>query len=156
MSDPDKRAAYSSEDMVTSALDTAEKTGVRTYDFYGSKIELPIERKFGDLPSIQAYCNAVLALSQVRAKYPKVTPITVRRRKGDKFAHYQMGEIAINDSGRRWAMREMIVLHELAHHLERDGHGPKWRAAFVFLVNECIGPEVGMILGASFHQNIVK
>ncbi len=45
-------------------------------------------------------------------------------------------------------MREVVILHEIAHHLTPggDAHGLKFRAAFLHLVTEIIGPEAGFAL----------
>lgn len=152
-------AVYSAENQLSDLLSLADETEVRTYEFYGSKLELPIERKFASLESIETYCNTVLKLRQVRERYPiqAAKPITVRARKTDRSAHYQRGEIAICPNGSRWALREMVVLHELAHHLAiGDDHGRKFQTAYAFLLTECVGPEVGIIMHAFFDKNLAE
>lgn len=149
---------YVAEWNLCDVMKTADETENRSYDFYGSMLQLPIERKFASLESIEAYCNTVLDLAQVRERYPSTAarPVSVRHRRGDRAAHYEHGGvIAINASGTRWALRELVVLHELAHHLTpRDQHGDKWRKAFVFLVTECVGPEIGIILYAFLDKEL--
>ena len=52
-------------------------------------------------------------------------------------------------------MRELVVLHELAHHLEPDpaaaAHGPAFVHRYAHLVTEVIGPEVGLLLRSTMH-----
>jgi len=45
-----------------------------------------------------------------------------------------------------------VVLHEVAHVLTPDGHGPLWRAKFVELVREWIGPEKADRLSREFRE----
>lgn len=105
----------------------------------GSTLTLPVERKFADLPSIQRYVSRVL---------PVRTP-TVRARKGTAKAHYWAvrNEIAIPETGTRWAMREIVVLHECAHVLAPAGskHGPAFQEVFTDLLSQQIGPEAGWL-----------
>lgn len=156
--DKGRAAVYIAEWNLCDVMKTADVTENRSYDFYGSMLQLPIERKFASLDSIETYCSAVLRLAQVLERYPVSArrPVTVRHRRGDRAAHYERsGVIAINATGSRWALRELVVLHELAHHLTPgDLHWEKWRKAFVFLVTECIGPEVGIILYAFLDKEL--
>lgn len=161
MTDRDKQATYNAEFIVR---DLTERGG--TIEVYGTNLLVPVERRFADLPSIQDYCDKVVALNWVKDLCPAVTPVRVRRRKGTRFAHYEGGTrtIAINDSrDGKWALREIVVLHELAHHLVRCGvraelgqrqgaHGPAFRNTFVTLVKEIIGPEVGWLLEMEFSS----
>jgi putative metallohydrolase (TIGR04338 family) len=49
--------------------------------------------------------------------------------------------------GGGWAMRELVVLHELAHHLTPgDQHGSAFVATFVELVAELVGTEAAFLL----------
>ena len=105
----------------------------------GSTITLPTERKFADIPSIQRYVSRVLSVR---------TP-TVRARRGTAKAHYwgMRNEIAIPEHGTRWAMREIVILHECAHALAPAGakHGPAFQNVYTDLLTEHIGPEAGWL-----------
>lgn len=150
-------AVYAAEQQLRTVLDIAEETDNRAYDFYGSMLTLPIERKFASIESIETYCNTVLNLEQVRSRYPNAGPITVRQRRGERAAHYEYGkrEMAINTTQTRWALREIVVLHELAHHLTPyNDHGAKFREAHAFLVTECVGAEIGIMLYAFYDLNL--
>lgn len=148
MTDGDRSAVYATEQTLRAMLDTADATDVRTIDFYGSKLELPIVRRFGDIASIQRYCDRICELEGA-------SPVTVRQRRGSRAAHYERlgAVIAIPDD--RWARTEIVVLHELAHHLARgDGHGERFRGMFILLVREYIGHEVALLLESGFHMNL--
>lgn len=45
-----------------------------------------------------------------------------------------------------------VVLHELAHHLTRQPHTPKWAATFIELVNAGISPRHGNALRRAFRD----
>jgi putative metallohydrolase (TIGR04338 family) len=49
--------------------------------------------------------------------------------------------------GGRWAMRELVVLHELAHHLSGGAdHGAEFVTVLLCLVAELVGAEAGFLL----------
>jgi putative metallohydrolase (TIGR04338 family) len=64
----------------------------------------------------------------------------------------------------RWALRELVLCHELAHHLRRHaeataaepGHGPAFQDDYAALVDLVIGPEVGLLLRAGFTEAGVR
>lgn len=154
MKDFQKSLVYKGEQDLRKVWTSAIKHNVATVEFAGARFSPPVERKFGDLASIQRYIDLVLGLNWVRATWDRAYfPITVRRRKGTKFATYQHGEIAIPDQV-DWAMRELVVLHEIAHHLSPGAkHGPKFVGTFVALVTEILGPEAGFMLRVSMLDN---
>lgn len=157
MPDPDKMAAYDAEDAMRALLTLAAKRENWNYDFYGHKMQLPQERNFADLESIAAYYLKVIQLGAVQDRWPSATAPTVRPRSNGSCAHYdpRKHEVAICiHRGERFALRELVVLHELAHSLERDGHGPRWRGAFLFLVETCMGPEASTVFGAFMYEHV--
>jgi putative metallohydrolase (TIGR04338 family) len=159
--DNQKSKVYSAENLVMDVLATVAKTDARTFDFYGSGLVLPDERKFGDLDGVQRYIDQVLGLNWVRATWPTraALPVTVRARKGDAHAHYEplRHVIAVPEHHRgiSWAMREMVIIHELAHHLARGGevHGVQFVSTYLHLVKELVGDEVGLLLTDAFARN---
>lgn len=155
MRDSHRAGVYAAEDQVSAAL---ERGG--TVDFFGSTLTLPVERRFADLASVQRYVDAVLALPGVSERWPRALAVRVRERAGAAKATYQRtGQvIAIPLAGPppRWAAREMVILHELAHHLTYSrgddvaAHGPEFVGDFETLVGIVIGPEVALLLRAAF------
>jgi putative metallohydrolase (TIGR04338 family) len=161
--DTQKQKVYDAEYLVRDILTSMDTTDVRTFDFYGSSLVVPIERKFGDLEGVQRYVNAVLALNWVRDTWEHATlPITVRARKGVRFAQYfplvSVMAVPPHKRGNSWAMREIIILHETAHHLAPRGehHGPEFTGIFLRLVTEIIGQEVGLLLTDAYQNSGVK
>jgi putative metallohydrolase (TIGR04338 family) len=159
MRDNQKSRVYAAEHLVGDVLNTVARTDARTFDFYGSTLALPDERKFGDIAGVQRYLDQVLDLNWVRDTWPTLAaqPVTVRSRKGAAHAAYRLGVIAVPDhqQGISWAMRELVVLHELAHHLARGGeaHGVQFVSTYLHLVNELVGHEVGLLLTDAYARN---
>lgn len=155
--DTGQLAVYEAERQVQNLLDRSHLFPTAT--IAGSTVTLPAERHFGDLPSVQRYVSAVLELESVRSKWPTraAVEVTVRRRKGARRAHYELGRatIALPDSrDGRWSMRELIVLHELSHHLTEagNGHGRLFRQTMVDLASIVIGPEAAFLLTVSYSD----
>ena len=152
MADQTKQV-YSAERAVRGVLDrVAASEDPITVTVAGSSLVIPLERKFGRIEDIQCYVDRVC---------DKVgcTPPRVRPRKSIKSAHYQGGEIAIPTNENQaagksgWAMREIVVLHELAHHLTRgDSHGGQFVGAFLKLIREFMGQETWLLALMSFDE----
>ena len=56
-------------------------------------------------------------------------------------------------------MRELVVLHELAHHLAAGtgpAHGPQFVATFCDLAAAVMGPEVGHVLRVVYTKEGVR
>jgi putative metallohydrolase (TIGR04338 family) len=149
-------AVYAAEDLLRSILDRQPECP--SFDFGGSILTLPVERKFADLPSMQSYVDKVLALGWVQGKYSAAQGrVTVRERRGNRMAAYRYNEIAIPPLkiGGQWAMRELVLLHEIAHHLApRAGHDAPFQEAFLDLVGQIIGEEAALLLRVFIHENL--
>jgi putative metallohydrolase (TIGR04338 family) len=55
----------------------------------------------------------------------------------------------------RWAARELVVLHELGHHVappddDHPAHGPHFTGAVVALVAGALGAEAALLLRAAY------
>lgn len=146
---------YAAEQQVTSALSRA---GERI-DFFGSQLTPPSELAFTTLSDVRTYVASVLADHRVAQIWGYLPPVQVRRRASDSMAHYEYetATIAI-PTGSEWAMRELVVLHELAHHVLANSqptvaaHGPEFASAYIQLVSLRIGPEAGLLLTAAFDS----
>lgn len=126
----------------------------------GVPLQLEPESKFGDLKAIQVYVDRVLAMPSVVARFGSCGRVQVRERKGMRSAHYQSGVIAIHSDGAnhaRWAMRELVVLHEIAHHLAPGHrHGPVFAATLVDLIDLVMGPQAALAMSLLYRQEGVK
>jgi len=152
--DHHRSAVYAAEDQWARQLSRGGRI-----DFFGSPLQVPVERRFADVESLQRYVDAVLGLIGVITRWPGVPPVRVRERAGSGRAHYSDGVIAIplrGAVGERWAARESVVLHELTHHLVAHAHpgalphGPEFRGAEIRLVELALGPEAALLLRAAF------
>lgn len=143
--DAQRARVYAAEQFVRTMFDRAAQHSSRAIDFFGTSLTLPPEAKFGSVQSVQRYVDDVLA--RVGA-----APVTVRARRGATAAHYEQVDgaavIAVPERDTTWALRELVVLHELAHHLCTEGppHGPEFVATYCELCETVMGPEVGLVL----------
>lgn len=119
----------------------------------GSRLTLPAERKFASIPDVQRYIDKVLALGWVRETWERAAvPVTVGERRGAKQAEYlRFGAIMAvpaHQSRSTWALRELVILHELAHHLAEEieiAHGPTFVDRLITLFGGIIGPEAAFL-----------
>lgn len=147
---------YETEFMLRNMMKFATDNGsVIRVDGIG-ELTLPPEYRFGDLDSVQSYVDRVLAIEGLHGDYPNLPErITVRQRKGLGKAHYSYsrgdGEMAVPMS--TWALREVVILHEIAHALAPGHkHGGPFVAAYVDLVGRVMGPEVGLLAMVTYDR----
>lgn len=143
----DTRRVYAAENTLLFMLDNGA-----TAHFMGSSLTLPVERRFGDLDGVRRY------LAQVRSRpwgHPDTPEPVVRLRKGVTKAHWDNGVIALPDGigAEGWAMREVVVLHEYAHHATwftqgAMGHGRQFQAIYLDLLEHAVGPEAAFVVRA--------
>ena len=151
--DTGRERFYEAERLIRGLFDRAGDH--RTVQLAGTDLTLPVEAQFGTIDSVREYVGRVLTMPSVTARFDAARrPVTVRSRRGNRSAHYAVDssggrEIAIPD-GRdgRWALREAVVLHEIAHHLdESDGpaHGRRFTQTLTELVGLVMGPEAEFV-----------
>jgi putative metallohydrolase (TIGR04338 family) len=161
--DTQRSRVYAAESLVRRIYDRADDSGSRSVDVHGSTLTLPVERRFASVESVQHYVDLVLALGWVRAEWPTraAAPVAIRARRGETQAHYESATATIAMppfvNNHAWAMREFVLLHEIAHHLQADpdhaSHGPQFVDRFTTLVTEIIGPEAGLLLRGAMHES---
>ena len=143
---------YEAEHLVHRIFDRSGEYPV--VEVAGSRLTLPIERRFGSIDAVQRYVDQVLNLTWVRHRWARAeVPVVVRERAGAGQAHYQrLGAVMAVPgyrAGSAWALRELVILHELAHHLAPDieiAHGGPFVDRMISLVEEIIGPAAGLLL----------
>lgn len=153
---------YAAEEFVRTLFDRAAQHSSRLVDFFGEPLTLPPEARFASMESVQRYVDEVMSLSAVRARWPRAAGLTVRPRRGATAAHYETaggaGVIAV-PARSDWALRELVVLHEVAHHLcpeETPPHGPGFVTTFCALAGIVMGPEVGHVLRVVYAKEGVR
>ncbi len=167
--DTQRSRVYAAERFVRTLFDRAAQHNSPTIDFFGESITLPPEGRFASVGSIQRYVDEVLALSAVAGIRPGVGPVRVRARRAATAAHYERrlaenaAETAVIAVPERlsadWAMRELVVLHEVAHHLsdpDAAAHGPAFVATFCALAAAVMGPEAGYVLRVVYAREGVR
>ena len=150
MRDSQRTRVYAAEEAWALSLDAARRGAPRAV-VAGSQVLLPTELLFGTLEAAQVYADRQLT------SYP---PVVLRTRKGQGKAHWEEpGVIAlpVPVHGQPWALRESVLLHELAHHVafHRHGvadHGPTYRACMLELVGQALGPEAALALRVSYGE----
>ena len=142
-SDPDQLAVYAAEDQLAAWLDTTspEQPAISVD---GVSYRPETEPRFTDPGSVGRYVAQVLAhLRKHDRGYDgrELVDVTVRARRGRTRAEYLIDEQAIAvppfEVGGRWALRGLVALHEIAHHLTGEpGHGPAFRATLLRLLED--------------------
>jgi len=160
--DIQRAKVYAAEEFVRTLFDRAGERGNRSIEFFGASLTLPPEAKFGSLEAVQRYVDDVLSHPAVRRRWPGLEPVTVRGRRGATAAHYELdgsaATIAVPDRHTTWALRELVVLHEIAHHVCRcePAHGPEFVAEFGELAELVMGPEVSHVLRVVYAKEGVR
>jgi putative metallohydrolase (TIGR04338 family) len=161
--DSQRAKVYAAEEFVRTLFDRAAEHGAPSVEFFGTQLTLPPEARFGSVASVQRYVDDVLALPTVRGQWPQVAPLRVRARRAATAAHYESrdgtGVIAVPDRDTAdWAMRELVVLHEVAHHLcnAQPPHGPEFVATLCTLAELVMGPELGHVLRVVYAKEGVR
>ncbi|HEY9315151.1 TIGR04338 family metallohydrolase [Williamsia sp.] len=162
--DSQRSALYAAERLVFNVFERAAGGG-NTLTIAGTTITLPPEARFGSVDSVRHYVDRVVAMAPVIDRFERArTPVSVRTRRGQHQAHYEYdpaggaGVIAVPVATQgRWAMRELVVLHELAHHLSpgssTDKHGPRFAATLIDLVGLVLGPEAALVYRITFGDS---
>jgi len=154
--DTQRAKVYAAEELVRTLFDRAAERGNRVVDFFGTQLTLPPEGRFGSVAAVQRYVDDVLA--HVGTDHP----LTVRPRRGATAAHYERlgndATIAVPDGRSTWALRELVVLHEIAHHLSDADppHGSEFIATFCDLAETVMGPEVAHVLRVVYAKEGVR
>jgi putative metallohydrolase (TIGR04338 family) len=161
--DSQRAKVYAAEEFVRTLFDRVAEHGSPAVEFFGTQLTLPPEGRFGSVASVQRYVDDVLALPAVRRDWPKVSPLTVRARRAATAAHYESrdgaGVIAVPERDTAdWALRELVVLHEVAHHLcqAEPPHGPEFVATICRLTELVMGPELGHVLRVVYTKEGVR
>jgi putative metallohydrolase (TIGR04338 family) len=160
--DTQRSKVYAAEEFVRTLFDRADEHGNRVIEFFGTQLTLPPEGRFASTVSVQRYVDDVLDMAVVAEGWPGIRPLAVRARRGVTAAHYQRDAdgavIAVPEGRTTWALRELVVLHEIAHHLctAEPPHGPEFVATFCELAGVVMGPEVAHVLRVVYAKEGVR
>jgi putative metallohydrolase (TIGR04338 family) len=160
--DTQRSKVYAAEEFVRTLFDRADEHGNRVVEFFGTQLTLPPEGRFASTVSMQRYIDDVLAMAVVGDRWPGTRPLAVRARRGVTAAHYERdadgARIAVPEGRTTWALRELVVLHEIAHHLctAEPPHGREFVATFCELAGVVMGPEVAHVLRVVYAKEGVR
>jgi putative metallohydrolase (TIGR04338 family) len=161
--DAQRAKVYAAEEFVRTLFDRAAEHGSNSVEFFGTQLTLPPEARFGSLDAVQRYVDDVLNLPAVQREWGAAPPLRVRSRRAATAAHYESrngtGVIAVPDRrDANWAMRELVVLHEIAHHLcdVRPPHGSQYVTTLCTLAELVMGPEAGHVLRVVYAKEGVR
>jgi putative metallohydrolase (TIGR04338 family) len=160
--DAQRARVYRAEDAWADRLDAARR-GARVATVGGSSVLLPQEKRFGEVATMAAFAAAVLEADEVVRAVGRVAPPDLRTRRGGRAAHWEPpGTIAVHvpAHGEPWALREAVLLHELAHHVgHRTGLTPHHAAPFpalvLLLVRAALGEEAAFALRVDYGREVV-
>lgn len=160
--DAQRARVYRAEDVWAAQLDAA-RLGAQLATVGGSAVLLPAERRLGSLDAAADYAARVLALPEVVEVLGTVPPPRLRTRRGAGRAHWEPpGTIAlpVPAHGEPWALRETVLLHELAHHLAEltgtaRGHRPPFPAVVLLLTAAVLGAEAALALRVAYGEQSV-
>ena len=143
--DPHRSAVYAAEDHLRGLLSRGG-----TIDFHGSLLDVPIERRFGDISGVQRYLAAVRQHQWGHSEVP--APQVVASRATTRATWTEPDTIAIPQR-QDWAMRESVALHEYAHHVQfhRTGatrHDRGFCQLLLDLIDNAMGPTTALLLRA--------
>jgi putative metallohydrolase (TIGR04338 family) len=161
--DAQRSRVYRAEDAWAARLDAA-RLGAPLATVGGSRLLLPAERRLGTLAAARDYCARVVALPEVVAAAGRVDPPALRLRRGVRAAHWEPpGTVAlpVPVHGEPWALRETVLLHELAHHLGETsgrsrGHRPPFPALVLLLAQAVLGEEAAFALRVDYGEHDVE
>ena len=161
--DAQRARVYRAEDAWAARLDAARR-GAALATVGGSSLVLPAERRLGTLETAAGYCARVLALPDVVVAVGVLDPPVLRARRGVRAAHWEPpGTVAVPVPvhGEPWALRESVLLHELAHHAGAltglaAGHRPPFPALVLLLVQAALGPEAALALRIDYGRHDVE
>ena len=161
--DSQRSKVYAAEEFVRTLFDRAAEHGSTSVEFFGTQLTLPPEARFGSLAAVQRYVDDVLALPAVRRsgrrwRRCECGPDGPRPQLITKTATAQ-AVIAVPDLATAdWAMRELVVLHEIAHHLcdVQPPHGSQYVTTLCTLAELVMGPEAGHVLRVVYAKEGVR
>jgi putative metallohydrolase (TIGR04338 family) len=164
--DSQRSRVYAAEDAWALRLDAARR-GARRAIVGGSALTLPEELRFGTLAAAQRYADHQLDLFRDSTgsglSGPAGPRAVLRERKGQAAAHYEPPDdiaLPLPALGEPWALRETVLLHELAHHVAfhthgSADHGPSYTACMLDLVARAMGEEAAFALRVEYGEHRV-
>ncbi len=174
MNDPDTEDTYAAEDMVAAWLDAVSpddgtvQVRLRRGEDRVVTFTPESEPRFMRPSDVTRFVDAALERLQQQAKQfgsayrgREARTVDVVPHAGFKRASYRDGRMWLpqRERGGAWALRGLVVVHELAHHLNTgvdgvliDQHGEGFRATFAQLLEDLGWVEIAAMLRAALRE----
>lgn len=147
-------AVYSVENETMLLLRAMDEIGVCIHNAYGSSFVMPTERTFLELSSVERYVNELNGNPKYRRMASKPVPyINVKESRYADRSSWNGTSIHLADPP--WyesGYRQMTILHEFAHYLGGNGHGDRFRAAYMILIADEMSPELARYLQIRLYE----
>lgn len=172
--DPDSLTTYAAEDMVAAWIDDVDAGDGTVWARLvagGSAHHVTFspepEPRFSRPGEVQPFVDAVLARLQNQARQfgspyrgREAKPVVVQAHSGFAKASYRDGFLYLpqRERGGAWALRGLVVVHELAHHLNTgdgaiiDQHGDGFRTTMLQLLEDLGWVEIAAMLRAALRE----
>lgn len=148
MADEEAAAIYAAHAELRRLLALADESEMRRVEWYhDAYLTMPVELRFHDVAAVRRYVNTLVTVE-------RTPPVTVHAKWDAGSAHYWAPSQAIflpAEDASGWAMRQITILHEFAHHVEwsrhgSGGHGEVFREILLDLVERHAGEECALVL----------
>ncbi|OKH83596.1 hypothetical protein EB73_04395 [Mycobacterium sp. SWH-M3] len=158
--DQHRSAVYAAETTLGRMLDNCAESGNPMVTIDAIPLTLPPEARFATAEDVQRYIDRLMDWEPIQAAFGDIKLVHVRIRRSAKAkAHYDpdTAVIAIPETGPgRTMLREHVVLHELAHHLDTSAgpaHGPAFLDIYLTLLERVMAPEAALALRILISHN---
>jgi putative metallohydrolase (TIGR04338 family) len=120
----------------------------------------PLSQSTGSFSAAVSLIEEVQESLKVSQVFGDPAPLSVAQYFGTASAFYTPGYDRITlppeEPEGSWAYNRLVILHEIAHHLSIDHHGPRFAGAFLYLTREFEGDTIADALAASFTKHKVR
>lgn len=141
---------YSAETIFGRMLNNCAASSNPLVAIDGVALTLPPEAKFASVEDVGRYIDRLLSWQPLIDTFGPPRSVHVRaRRSTQPRAHYDPDRAVIAIPDEPSMLRELVVLHELSHHLDRsDGpdHGPGFLNTYLTLLALVMAPEAALAL----------
>lgn len=151
---------YEAQGQLMETVSRCNGMGIKTMSDSGASWPIPVEKMFETILEVQSYVDRLQADPAVQSAWPRKTRriiveeyLTGRESEGvyQRTAEYRSGRLRLpphGAHGRSQYLRELWVLHELAHYYDSDKgtsrHGPGFVHAYTTLISAAMDPLFGM------------
>lgn len=150
--DRQRKRVYAAQSDLMRMLDRCAASANPQVTLASITLTLPTEARFAAIADAQRYIDRILSWDAVIERLGTAAAVTVRARRGSARAHYERDTQVIAlppAAGAHGMLRELVLVHELAHHFTPDTvaiHGPEFVGTLVTLVDTTMGPHAALAL----------